>query len=126
MFARYVEVLLVLPASPRRDVLLRRAFAFVEEMLASGDDDVRTLAYIGFLEGLTAWWFARAAAFVGPLGRAELDRHRPRWWWALGWKKPRGLGLLERYGVRHVIAAELRAEGVTLSSVPGTTYAQDL
>lgn len=80
-------MLLALRASPRRDELLRRSFAFVEEMLATEDADVSGLAWIGLFEGRSL----------------RLDGH----------------------GVRALIAEELRAEGVTLSGVPGTSYAAD-
>jgi len=124
LFASYVEVLLALPASPRRDALLHRAFSFVERMLASDDGRVCDLAFIAIYEHRHARWLARAAAFIGPLAVAELDRREP------GWRKMRGREPrsehLDGYGVRRVIAAELRAEGVTLSRVPGTTHAQDL
>lgn len=42
------------------------------------------------------------------------------------WRAFRRREILDGYGVRHVIADELRAEGVMLSSVPGRTYAEDL
>ena len=126
MFKSYVEVLLALPTSPGRDALLRRAFSFVEEMLASGDGRVRDLAYIGLYEHRSPRWFARAAAFIGPLAVAELDELRPGWRKMRGASKDPGRKILDGYGVRHVIADELRAEGVTLSSVPGRTYAEDL
>ena len=41
LFAAYVEVLLWLPTTPRRDELLRRAFTVVEQMFESADRDVR-------------------------------------------------------------------------------------
>jgi len=128
LVARYVEILLALPASERRDVLLRRAFAFVEEMLASEDLHVRDLASIGLLEGRSVSWLVRATPFVGPLARAGLG----------GRKRAGPLGFLrallgrrtnrelrDGYGVRQVIADELRAEGMALERVPGTTYAAD-
>jgi hypothetical protein len=131
MFARYVEVLLALPTSRRRDALLRRAFSFVEEMLASGDGRVRDLAFIGIYEHRSPGWFARAAGFIGPVAIAELDTLQPgwrnrrtRWLRSLLFGNDPRREILDGYGVRHVIAEELRAEGVTLSNVPGRTYAE--
>lgn len=124
LFARYVEVLLALRASPRRDELLRRSFAFVEEMLASGDSDVSGLAWIGLFEGRSLRWLARAAPFLGPHAAAGLDENARGWRWkstCLGWMEPRRK-ILDGHGIRALIAEELRAEGVTLSGVPGTSY----
>lgn len=54
LFARYVEVLLAVAPSPRRDELLRRAFGVVDEMVGSADVNVRDLATIGLYEGRVA------------------------------------------------------------------------
>src|SRR5688572_20518160 len=51
LFADYIEVLLWLPPSPRRDELLRRAFSVSEQMFESADRDVRDLVAIGLFEG---------------------------------------------------------------------------
>jgi hypothetical protein len=123
MFARYVTVLLAMPSSPRRDALLSRGFAFVEEMLGSADSQVRDLAFIGLYEGESPWWFARADGYIGPKGAAALDQWRSDWrTLADPSAEPRGTELLDGYGVRHVIAEHLRADGVTIEDVPGTTY----
>jgi hypothetical protein len=65
LFGAYVEILLWLPDSGRRDELLRRAFATVEKMLASSDGQVGTLVAIGLLEGRDPGWLKRAKRFVG-------------------------------------------------------------
>ena len=51
LFACYVEVLLWLPPTPRRDEWLRRAFTISEQMFGSTDRDVQDLAAIGLFEG---------------------------------------------------------------------------
>jgi hypothetical protein len=79
MFACYVQVLLAMLPSPRRDALLRRAFAFVEKMLTSSDAGVRDLAFIGLYEGESRWWFTRAYEYIGPQAVAALDRWRSDW-----------------------------------------------
>jgi hypothetical protein len=123
MFGRYVEVLLAMPASPRRDALLHRAFGFVEAMFESGDPKVRDLAFIGLYEGKAPWWFARALPYIGPSGAAALDRWRADWrGLADPLAAPRRAELLDGYGVRQVVAMELQGEGVTIEDIPGTTY----
>jgi hypothetical protein len=108
LFACYVEVLLALPSSQRRDELLRRAFGFVEDMLGSADAKVRELASIGLYEGRDAWWFSQASAFVGPRATAWLDTHESGW-------RARGSAdassapeIFDGYRVRAVIEDELR------------------
>lgn len=123
MFGSYVEVLLAMPPSPRRDGLLHRAFGFVEAMLGSADPQVRDLAFIGLYEGKAPWWFARAGAYIGPRGAAALDRWRSDWrGLADPSAEPRRGELLDGYGVRQLIARELRDDGVTIEDIPGTTY----
>ena len=63
-----------LPPSPRRDELLRRAFAVVERMLLSADRDVKELAFVGLYEGKDAAWLRLARDFVGVQCRAYLTR----------------------------------------------------
>ena len=123
LFARYVEVLLALPTSARRDELLQRAFDVVERMLASIDGNVRDLATIGLYEGRDAWWFRRAAAFVGPRAIEWLDGHQAYWRDRddLDHLTPRDI--LDGYHVRAVIASELRRAGLPAGEIPGTTYA---
>jgi hypothetical protein len=126
MFARYVQILVALPNSPRRDELLRRAFAFVERMLASTDANVRDLAFIGLFEGREGWLFARSRSFVGSVTSMVLDERWPTWRGLLDERVAQsGDTLLDGYHVRRVIAHELRDDGVTLDKVPGRTYAED-
>ncbi len=73
VFRDCLDILLALPAGPARDDLLRRAFAFIELMLQSTDPEVPNLAKIADFEGQSTWWFARAAAFIGPAAPAFLD-----------------------------------------------------
>lgn len=126
MFALYVEMLLLMPSSPKRDGLLHRSFAFVEDMLASDAREVANLAYIGLLEWNSGWWYVRAMPFLGPRAIAELDRYDPRWRACLGGSPEPSAEdppsfLHDRFCVREVIAAELAGEGVSLTDVPGRT-----
>jgi hypothetical protein len=74
LFACYVEVLLWLPPTPRRDELLHRAFSLSEQMFGSADRDVQDLAAIGLFEGRDPAWLKRARKFVGPRAVAVADR----------------------------------------------------
>ena len=123
LFACYVEVLLALPQSSRRDELLRRAFAVVEQMLGSADDNVRNLAAIGLYEGRDSRWFKRATAFIGSRASALFDTYQP-YWRDCGPADDQVLPeILDGYHVRAVIASELQRAGVPAGEIPGTTYA---
>lgn len=124
MFGTYVNVLLALPASSRRDELLSRAFGFAEAMLASRDREVQNLAFIGLFEGREAWWLARARQFIGPRGAHVMDT------FDIGWRsrieesaKTLPPEILDGYHVRSVVADELRRSGGFAGEVPGTTFA---
>ncbi len=125
MFALYVEILLLMPSSAGRDRLLHRAFAFVEDMLASDDIEVENLAYVGLLEGNRDWWYVSAMPFLGPRATAELDQYYPEWREGLGGSARPAADdpphLYDMFGVREVIASELAVEGISLSDVPGRT-----
>lgn len=126
MFATYVEILIAMKSSPRRDYLLGRAFQFVEEMLASSDLEVANLAYVGLLEWRAEWWYVRAGAFIGPGAAACLDR------FYLDWRRFKASGVLptaqqkssiiDLYDVRSIIKSELASDGVEIESIPGLTY----
>jgi hypothetical protein len=118
LFARYVEILLWLPSTPRRDELLRRAFEVVEEMLGSIDGDVQDLASIGLYEGRDHAWLERARPFIGSRGRTYLNAYDPQWsdCVASGGPIPE---MLDGYHVRAVIARELQ---LPLQEIPGVTY----
>src|SRR5262249_13384351 len=73
LFATFIEILLAMPKSVLRDLMLERAFRFIEAMLDSQDWEARGLAQ-GVLDGRDAWWTARALRFLGPLASAELAR----------------------------------------------------
>jgi hypothetical protein len=127
MFARYVEILLALPRSGKRDAALSRAFAFVEEMLTRGDSQVKDLAMIGLYEGRSTSWFAAAAEFIGPAAAAQLDAHEP------GWRDRQSASdsderteMIDLYGVRAVIADHLSSEGISINDVPGITSGEDV
>jgi len=124
VLAAYVEVLLWLPASSRRDELLRRVFEVVELMLVSKDRDVQDLAFVGLYEGRDAAWLRLAREFVGPQGRAYLKR------WNGSWSGSGSLDvnelvqpeILDGHNVRGVVAKELQ---IPLDAVPGRTYATE-
>jgi hypothetical protein len=120
LFARYVEILLWLPSGSRRDDLLRRAFAVVERMLGSADEDVQGLAMIGLFEGRDPAWLKRARAFVGPRGRAWLEQHHACWRDCASADDQIVPQILDGYHVRALIARELHQP---VNDVPGTTYA---
>jgi hypothetical protein len=124
LFGAYVEVLLWLPSSPRRDQLLRRAFAAVEGMLGSSDSQVSELAAIGLLEDREPEWLKRAKPFVGPLAAAWLKRHHHLWAICSSANDRITPQILDGYHVRTVIARELAVDGVSVEAVPGTTYAE--
>ena len=121
LFADYVECLLWLPEEPRRDELLRRAFAVVEQMLASTDGEVQNLAAIGLYEGRDPAWLKRARTFVGPHGRAYLNEYDPLWPDCINANDRIPPEILDGYHVRAVIAHELN---LPPNEVPGTTYAK--
>jgi hypothetical protein len=118
LFAPYVEVLLWRPASARRDELLHRAFAVVEQMLASGDRDVHDLA-ISLYEGVDPGWLKRARAFVGPRGREWLRQYDPAWPECHLADVDIVPEIRDFYHVRAVVANELHC---SIDDVPGTTY----
>ena len=123
LFARYVEVLLAVSQGPRRDELLRRAFAVVEQMIASADANVQNLAIVGLYEGRDSWWFKRAAPFIGSLAAKWLDEHQPEWRHSEGVDDRVLPEILDGYHVRTVVARELHGPGARADELPGTTYA---
>lgn len=123
VLACFIEILLAMPASPMRDELLRRAFAFVERMLQCDDSNVANLGFIAVLEGRSAWWLARAMPFLGPVAIANIDAYRPGWRGEMhGQAQPDAeREIIDLYGARDVIAEALEAAGVHLVSIPGIT-----
>ncbi len=124
MFGAYLEILLALNPTPRRDRLLTRAFDFLEGMLMSADTEVANLAYIAILEGRNPWWLTRAKPFLGSQAIAALDRWSEGWrgdidthWNTIGW--PGAKHIIDLYSTRLVVASEVAADGVQLESVPG-------
>lgn len=116
-----VDILLALPAGPTRDELLRRAFDFIELMLSCGDPEVPNLAKIAIFEGQSTWWFARAAAFIGPGAQAFLDTYAERWHWAtttLAEPDP-DLDVTDLFGVREALLRALGPEVTGLPAIPG-------
>lgn len=120
LFAHYVEILLWIPSTPRRDELLRRAFEVVEEMLGSADPSVQALAAIGLYEGRDPAWLKRARTFVGPHGREYLIGYDPLWLNCVDADDRIPPEILDGYHVRAVVAQELN---LPLNEIPGTTYA---
>lgn len=121
LFAYYIEILLALPESPRRDSALQKAFDFVETMLRYGDNDVVGLAQIGIIEGREQWWFQGALPFVGPLWRSHAVGER-YWEAALSAgaaeSPPPVMTLHDLFGVRETVAQQLVADGVQLDDIP--------
>jgi len=121
VFRKCLTILLALPTSPTRDDLLRRAFAFVERMFQSPDPAVPNLAKIAIFEGQSRWWFARAAAFIGPAARAFLDVYEERWRGATGMTAAPDAEhyVLDEFGVREALLRVLGAEVTGLPAIPG-------
>lgn len=120
LFAAYVEVLLWLPPTPRRDELLRRAFTVAEQMFESADRDVRDLVAIGLFEGRDPAWLKRAKPFVGRGAAAWLSAYHDCWRDCSAANDEIVPKILDGYHVRTVIARELE---LPEAQVPGETYA---
>jgi hypothetical protein len=120
LFASYVEVLLWLPPTPRRDELLRRAFSVSEQMFESADRDVQNLAAIGLFEGRDPGWLKRAKPFVGSRSAAWLNAYHDCWRDCSAANDRIVPKILDGYHVRAVIARELQ---LPEDQVPGETYA---
>jgi hypothetical protein len=107
LFAKYVHMLLAIDPSTSRDHLLRRAFDFIEEMMASQDDEIVNLATVGIFEGRAAWWWVRAAPFLGNRTTAVLDQFQAEWrsHAASGERPPESerCDVIDLYGIREVI-----------------------
>jgi hypothetical protein len=108
LFAKYLGILLAMDPSTSRDHWLRRAFDFVEEMMASSDDNIVNVATIGIFEGRELWWLASAAPFLGHRTMEVLDRFQPEWrQHAASTDRPTDRerrDIFDLYGVREVIA----------------------
>lgn len=120
LFASYVEVLLWLPSTPRRDELLQRAFTVSEQMFDSADPEVQTLVAIGLLEGRDPAWLKRAKPFIGRRAAAWLTAYDDSWRDCSAANDRIVPEILDGYHVRTVIARELR---MPEAEVPGETYA---
>jgi hypothetical protein len=120
LFAAYIQVLLWLPATPRRDELLRRAFTVAEEMFESADEDVQGLVAIGLFEGRAPAWLKRAKPFVGRRAAAWLRSYHDCWRTCSDANDQIVPEILDGYHVRTIIARELE---LPETQVPGTTYA---
>lgn len=118
----YVDVLLAMPEGGGRDRLLARAYGLIDGMLdRQSEKDVRDLAYIEFLESMGLWWYSRSVRFLGPNAVAELFRWEPGW----RTRPPEHAeadpdrDIIDIYGVRDIVLAELAGEGVQIAQVPG-------
>jgi len=120
LFADYIEVLLWLPSSPRRDELLRRAFAVSDQMFDSADKEVRELVAIGLFEGRDPAWLKRAKPFVGRRAAAWLRASHDCWRDCSAANDEIVPKILDGYHVRTVIARQLQ---LPEEQVPGETYA---
>ena len=120
LFATYIEVLLWVHPTPRRDELLRRAFAVSDQMFDSADQKVRELVAIGLFEGRDPAWLKRAKPFVGRRAAAWLRTYHECWRICSGANDEIVPKILDGYHVRTVIARELE---LPEAQVPGETYA---
>ena len=120
LFAAYVEVLLWLPSTPRRDELLRRAFTVAEQMFESPDRDVQGLVAIGLFEGRDPAWLKRAQPFVGRCAAAWLAEYHDSWRDCSAANDRIVPKILDGFHVRTVTARELNLSD---DQVPGETYA---
>ena len=115
LFFTYLQVLLAMESSSSRDNLLRRAFDFVDEMMASHDDAIVDLAVVGIFEGREGWWWASAAAFLGERTRAVLDQFQPDWRLNSTTTEVPTDGerrnIIDLFGVREVIAMRTTDDG---------------
>ena len=111
MFAVFLEILLAMERAPGRDRLLRRSFDFIDEMIASDDGEVATLAQIGIFHGRVPWWWARASPFLGDRTKGRVDQIEPDWrLYASSTESPteqEKRDIIDLFGVRAVIASEL-------------------
>jgi len=118
----FVEVLLAMPKGGGRDRLLARAYELVDGMLGQERDiDVHDLAYVEVLEWMGPWWYSRSLPFLGPRAIAELDRWEDDWRArsAQPAKADQEREIIDIYGVRDVVLAELTDEGITVGQIPG-------
>lgn len=120
LFAAYVEVLLWLAPTLRRDELLRRAFTISEQMFESPDRDVRDLVAIGLFAGRDPAWLKRAKPFVGRRAAGWLKAYHDCWRDCAAANDQIAPKILDGYHVRTVIARELQ---LPEEQVPGETYA---
>ena len=116
----YLEVLLWLPPTPRRDELLRRAFVVADQMLASADRHVQDLVAISLFEGQDPSWLKRAKPFVGRRAAAWLRAYHDCWRICSGANDEIMPRILDGFHVRTVVARELQ---LPEANVPGETYA---
>ena len=122
MFATYLEIRLALDFSPARENLLRRAFAFVGDMLLSDDREVADLAAVSIFESRVPWWWARAKRYFPASALAKLDRVEPDWrLYTTSSEQPtvqEKRDIIDRYDVRSVIASEVTADGLCRTRFP--------
>ena len=112
-------MLLWIAPSKRRDELLRRAFAFAEQMFDSADRNGQDLVAIGLFEGRDPAWLKRARSFVGPRAPAWLTSYHDNWRDCSKAGEQVVPEILDGYRVRAVVAQEL---SLAECQVPGTTY----
>lgn len=81
VIAHILEVLLDIETNDNRDDLLKRLFAFIEDMMNSEDEDVVTLAFISFFEYREFYWLSKAAVFMSSNLRDMISREFTDWEW---------------------------------------------
>jgi hypothetical protein len=105
LFRPYITTLLVAPATPKRDALLRRAFDVADDLL-SASPELHDLGGIAVFEGQTSEWFRLARPFLGPRARSEAER--------FGWEVKSDAKIEhsnDSYGVRLLIRDLLASSG---------------
>ena len=124
----YVDLLLSIAPSPKRDRLLQRAFEWIETMHRCKDSEVRTLASIVFFESRPRSWYQAAAPFLGPTSAKEIEHFiqsprekRLQQWFESEPADAAARGIIDLYGVRPLVANLLSSEGIVVDRLPGQT-----
>lgn len=100
----FLDTLLGLQPSPRRDALLCRAFGLIEDMLRSEDREVRNLTYIGILERRGSDWYEAALPFLGDRAISQLNTNDEGWRARARRERPSELEPIELYGIPNLVA----------------------
>jgi hypothetical protein len=128
MFRCFIEILLnIQKESPEKEDLLKRSFAFIEEMFISRDDAVQDLAWIAMFENLAEWLYALSKDYWGKETSNFLFKNETR---LKDYLTTENTVKAEReyidlYGVREAILTALQADGIGREDIPGISYPMD-